>query len=133
MHISVFQIMPCAGKQVLHKLLQKGSRSMNIVLQIVIVRSDERIAEIPRIISEYLIAHIESESLQILDHEHSSRARIALTEWVNLPDTRNELGDMLDCLRSIQISVGKYLFLTEIIIECLRTSICGGIHKRKPS
>lgn len=78
--------MPCAGKQVLHKQLQKGSRSMNIVLQIVIVRPDERIAEIPRIISEYLNAHIESEGLQILDHEHSSRAGIALTERVNLPD-----------------------------------------------
>ena len=101
--------MPCASQQILHKLLQKGSRSMNIVLQIVIICPDERIAKIPRIISEYLIAHTESEGLQIFNHEYGSRAGIALTERVNLPDTRNELGDMLDCLRSIQSGVRKCL------------------------
>ena len=56
--------MICACKQVLHKLLQKDSRSMNIFLQIIIVRSDQRISEIPWIVGENLIANMESEKVR---------------------------------------------------------------------
>lgn len=85
-HISVFQVMLCACQKILHELLKKHSCRMYIVLQIIEVCSDERISEVPRVLSKNLIAYVEAEDLQILDHEHSSCSGIPLTERMNLPD-----------------------------------------------
>lgn len=59
---------------------------MDAILQIVVIRADKRIAEIPHILGEDVICHIKTESPKLLDEEYRRGSRVALTENMDLPE-----------------------------------------------
>ena len=69
---------------------------MNAFLQIVVVGTDKRVAEVPGVGGEHIVVHREAEGLQILHDEDRGRACVSLAEGMNLPDARRKLRHVLD-------------------------------------
>lgn len=63
---------------------------MNTVFQVIIVCPNQRITEIPRVLSKDIVCHIKAQRAQIFDEEYRRRSGIALAEDVDLPQSGNE-------------------------------------------
>lgn len=79
--------------------------SHEAVFQVIIVRPDERIAEVPSILSKNVIGRIKTERSQILDEEYCCRSGVALTKHMNLPKPRNENRKLMDDLIHLVIGL----------------------------
>ena len=85
-------------QQISQKQLQILRCLMDVVFQVILVGPDEGIAEVPGILRKNVIGHIKAERPKILDEEHRCCSGIALPEYVNLPQPRNENRKVMDDL-----------------------------------
>ena len=85
-------------QQILQKQFQILCRLMDTVFQIIIIGSDEGIAEVPCILSKNVVGHVKTECSQIFDEEHCRCPGIALSKHVDLPKPRNEYCKVMDNL-----------------------------------
>ena len=103
---------------------------------VVIVGTHQRVAEIPGVLREDLIAYRETEGLQVFDDKHGRRAGIPLAEGVDLPYPGGEGRDMTDCFRERDSGVGELFFRLKIIVhgrtDALPRSIGDGLAAENP-
>lgn len=63
---------------------------------VVVIRPDQSIPEIPGVFLERLVADLESELAEVKDGENGCRPGVALHERMDLPESGDELADVLD-------------------------------------
>ena len=90
---------------------------MNTFLQIVIVCSNQCVAEIPRVFTERIVIDTEPKGFHILNHKHGGCSCVALTEGMNLPNVRCKFCKMLYRRFNRQPLIGKLFFGGKIIIQ----------------
>ena len=90
---------------------------MDAFLQIGIVCTHQGIAEIPSIIFKDVIGRMETEETQIQDEKHRSCPRVAFSEDVDLPKTRDKKREMMNDLVHRETVVRKRLVLGQIVFK----------------
>lgn len=115
-HSAVFQLVVGAQQEIGKEQLQKLCGGMNAFLQIVIIRSNKCVAEIPGVFTEGIVIHTETEGFHILNHKHGGGSRIALPKGMNLPNIRGKFGKMLYRCLHRQSLVGELLFVSKVIV-----------------
>ena len=90
---------------------------MNAVLQIIIIGSDKCITEEPRIFFERIVIGAEAEGSHIFDHKHGGSSRVALAEWVYLPNVRSKFRQVFHRCFNRQSLIRKIFFGFEIVIK----------------
>ena len=93
--ITVPQLVIRIQKKIAEKHLQEFCGGVNALLQIRIVRSDQGVTEVPRILFKGVVVHTEAESFHIFDHKHGSGTGVSLAEGMDLPNVRGEFCQML--------------------------------------
>ena len=116
-HIAVFQLVLRAQKKIAEEQLQELRGGVNALLQIRIVRSDQGVAEVPRILFKGVVVHTEAEGFHILDHKHGGGKGISLAEGVNLPNVGGEFRQMLHHRIYRQALIGELFFGSKIIVQ----------------
>ena len=58
---------------------------MDAFLQVIIISTNQSVAEIPRIFLECVVIYAEAECFHIFYHKYGSRTGVSLAERVNLP------------------------------------------------
>ena len=72
-------------QQVPQKQLQILRRLMDTVFQVIVIRADKGIAEIPRVLGKNIIRHVKTKRPQVLDKKYRRRSGIALAKHMDLP------------------------------------------------
>ena len=111
MEIAIFQFMLRAEEQVFKKHFKILARGVNTFLQIVVVGTDKRVAEVPGVRGKHIVVHSKAEGLQIFHDEDRGRARVSLAEGMDLPDTGRKLYHVLDRFRNRKRVERELLFL----------------------
>ena len=83
---SVFQRMRRAQEQVFQKVFQILCRRMNTLLQVVIIRTHQRVTKIPGMIHKRFVVHIQTKALHIFDDKDCRCACVTFSKGMNLPD-----------------------------------------------
>ena len=92
---------------------------MNTFLQIVIVCSDQCIAEIPRVFTERIVVDTEPKGFHVLNHKHGGGSCVTLSERVNLPNIRCKFCKVLHRCFNRQSLIGELLFGGKNIIQSI--------------
>lgn len=80
-HIAVFQLVIRAQKKIAEKHFQELCGGVNALLQIRIVRSDQGVAEVPRILFKGVVVYTKAESFHIFDHKDGGGTGISLRRY----------------------------------------------------
>ena len=80
-HKTVLQLVICTQKKIPEEQLQELCGGVDALLQICIVRSDQGIAEIPRVLLEGVVIDTKTESFHILDHKNGGGTGIPLRRY----------------------------------------------------
>ena len=86
-------------------------------MQIVIVCSNQCVAEIPRVFTERIVIDTEPKGFHILNHKHGGGSCVSLAERVNLPNIRCEFCKVLHRCFNRQSLIGELFFGGKIIIQ----------------
>ena len=92
---------------------------MNTFLQIVIVCSNQCVAEVPRVFTERIVIDTEPKGFHILNHKHGGGSCVALAERVNLPNIRCKFCKVFHRRFNRQSLIGKLFFGGKIIIQSI--------------
>ena len=92
---------------------------MNTFLQIVIVCSNQCIAEIPRVFTERIVIGTEPKGFHILNHKHGGGSCVPLAEGMNLPNVRCKFCKVPYRCFNRQSLIGKLFFGGKIIIQSI--------------
>lgn len=103
------------------------SGGVNPLAHVVVIGANQGIAEIPGMTGKRFVADVEAKRAQVLDGKHCRRAGVALTESVDLPNSRDESGYVRDGIVDVQILIAEILLLLEIIIERFAYAVGTGI------
>ena len=122
-HISVLQLVIGVEQKIAEEHFQEFSCGVNAFLQIVIVRSYERVTEIPRILLKGIVIHTETKGFHIFDHKDGGCSRVTLAKGMNLPDARCEFCEVSDGRFYRQTLVGKLLFGCKIVVQSVTNTI----------
>ena len=63
---------------------------MDAFLQVIIISTNQSVAEIPRIFLECVVIYAEAECFHIFYHKYGSSTGVSLAERVNLPNIRSK-------------------------------------------
>ena len=134
--IPAFQFVLLAKNEVAEEAFQRLKVTGDPLKRIVIVRPDERIAEIPRVLREYLVCRGDSHRPQILYCEDGYRARIALAEGMNLPYSGDKPREVTDDFPLALACVAIALLFVEVVFKSLlddrSVSICHAVAAQNP-
>ena len=118
-HIAVFQLVIRAQKKIAEKHFQELCGGVNALLQIRIVRSDQGVAEVPRILFKGVVVYTKAESFHIFDHKDGGGTGVSLAEGMNLPNVRSEFRQVLHRRIYGQALIGELFFGGKIIIQSI--------------
>ena len=90
---------------------------MNTFLQIVIVCSNQCVAEIPRVFTERIVIDTEPKGFHILNHKHGGGTGVSFTEGMDLPNIRGEFRQVLHRRIYGQALIGELFFGGKIVIQ----------------
>ena len=116
-HKAVLKLVLRSGKQIAEKTLQKLGIGFDALLDVAVIRPDQRVAEVPRMLAEELIIHREAHREQIFDREDRRGAGVAFAKHVDLPNAGNEFRNMRDNLRERQSLITELLFPVKVMIQ----------------
>ena len=85
--IAVAQVPPLAQKQIPEETLQIDGGVVNAFDEILIIRTDKGVAEVPGVVCEQAVVYVEAGAAQVLDGKYGCRACVSFTEGMNLPDS----------------------------------------------
>ena len=105
---------------------------MDAVFHIIIVCPHKGIPEIPRILSKNIIRHIKAGRTQILDKKHCRRSGVSLSEYMDLPQPRNEQRKVMDDFIHGKIAIGEFFLLGKIVIQSGSQFRSAAIDHRRP-
>ena len=123
MHIAVLQLVIRAQKEIAEEHLQELCGGVNTLLQIRIVRSDQGVAEVPRILFKGVVVHTEAEGFHIFDHKDGGGTGVSLAEGMDLPNVGGEFRQMLHRRIYGQALIGELFFSGKIVIQRILDTI----------
>lgn len=83
---------------------------MNAFLQIIVISTNQSVAEIPRIFLERIVIDTKTECFHIFNHKDGGGSCVSLTEGMNLPNIRSEFRQMLYSFIYSQALIRKLFF-----------------------
>lgn len=130
MHLAVAEWRGFAKQHIAEETLQEDSRFRYSFLQIAVVGTNQRIAEIPGVSGKEVIGYFEAQRLQVFNHKDSRTTGVALAKSMYLPEVGTETcqvpDDFIDAFKTLTIVP----FLSHVILQCLTDGIGTGIIDR---
>ncbi|CDD64884.1 uncharacterized protein BN614_00848 [Firmicutes bacterium CAG:341] len=86
-------------------------------MQVIVISTNQSVAEIPRIFFECVVVYAKAECFHIFYHKYGSSTGVSLAERVNLPNIRSKFCQMLYSRINRQALVRKLFFGCKVIIQ----------------
>lgn len=115
--VSVSQLPGVVVEQVLEEAFQIDGGVFYLFPHVLVVGAYQGIAEIPGVVGEGLVVDLEAYRAEVLYGKYGGGACVALAEGVYLPETGDELGEMLHHLVGVQAFVVEVAFLLQVEVE----------------
>ena len=90
---------------------------MDAFLQVIVICTNQSVAEIPRIFLECVVVYAKAECFHIFYHKYGSCTVVSLAERVNLPNIRSKSCQMLYSRINRQTLLRKLFFGWKIIVQ----------------
>ena len=135
-HYTVVQLIVFSEQKVSQKQFQIFCCLMDVFLQIRIIGTHKRIAEVPCIMSENIVGCRKSQRPQVLNEENRSSTSISFRKHMNLPQIRYKQRKMMDYLIHRQSLITELSLTGEIVFQRFpqfqSTAVCNGISVKYP-